>query len=743
MFSSFGNLTSQPLGQSTNPFQTAQQQQQQQLIQQQQQQQVPLYGPPRQPTLQDQITYIKEAWDPQSPNCVFKHYFYNVVHPSEVKNYTRPLDHDPNLWEQATKNNPDPSCLVPALCVGYAGVKRRIEQQESHIQNMNARLNEISVSFDRIRTLHEVDTQCKLADYRRRHQELSARLLRLMRTIHVLRSHNHPLRPEEEQFCGRLESLILQLRKPGQYKSAVQDLWTKAQLSNGRAGGAQSSDMDVEWKVVDEEQLNRVHKLLSDQQQALLHVTEMLKKDAGDLEPQPPLGYSMSEIECDAANPPTAVQPSPSLIFRLRHSRTSVGLLAAFCIFADMVVYAAVIPIFPSIVNEQLHMNTTHTGLLVGIYAAGLLLFTPIFGRISDKFNDKKYCMLVSLAGLVISTVIFAYSTKYWHLIVARVVQGVAAAGNWTVALAMANDVYPADSLGSVMGIVLSAMNLGYMVGPAIGGLLYDSLGFKAPFFFGGGLVLLALLARLFVDERHATLPKLPIDLDSGKHMDANMWTLFQHPPVWVNCLVIMALGAVNAGLEPSLPRFLTDNFGTSVGTNGLIFLGIAIPGLITSPIAGRLCDRFSPRKIQLISLCAFVVVVPFVGVPRTLALAVTMLVLYGFAFAVVAAPSLIDMGIFVQAHYPHCSAQVYAFFCLAYSSAMFIGPITSSALYDALSFFWSLVVFAGLLVLVTVVYVWYLRSQPAETIARAAAATGSDELAPTTPKRFSIEEEP
>ncbi|KAJ1948191.1 hypothetical protein IWQ62_006930, partial [Dispira parvispora] len=57
----------------------------------------------------DQIMQVKEAWNPNSPLCQFKHYFYNLVDPTQIHLYNCPPDHDPALWAQAQQDNPDPT----------------------------------------------------------------------------------------------------------------------------------------------------------------------------------------------------------------------------------------------------------------------------------------------------------------------------------------------------------------------------------------------------------------------------------------------------------------------------------------------------------------------------------------------------------------------------------------------------------------------------------------------------------
>ncbi|KAJ1972359.1 hypothetical protein H4R34_005435 [Dimargaris verticillata] len=106
----------------------------------------------------DQLMLLKEYWNPQSPLCQFKHYFYNLVDPAQVHLYTCPPDHDPALWDQAQQANPDPTCLVPALAVGFDDLKRRADQQQQEVQAHQAKLAEIGDKLAHLNTKYTVDT---------------------------------------------------------------------------------------------------------------------------------------------------------------------------------------------------------------------------------------------------------------------------------------------------------------------------------------------------------------------------------------------------------------------------------------------------------------------------------------------------------------------------------------------------------------------------------------------------------
>lgn len=112
-----------------------------------------------------------------------------------------------------------------------------------------------------------------------------------------------------------------------------------------------------------------------------------------------------------------------------------------------MLVYGAVIPCLPIIVIDRLNGDSTMVGFLFGCYgrmrailsfyllifdvAFGLLLATPVFAILSDRYKNRRYPMLGGMLGLVISTLAFAFATTYPFLVLARVAQGVAGGASW------------------------------------------------------------------------------------------------------------------------------------------------------------------------------------------------------------------------------------------------------------------------------------------------------------------------
>ncbi len=195
-------------------------------------------------------------------------------------------------------------------------------------------------------------------------------------------------------------------------------------------------------------------------------------------------------------------------------SRQLFVLLA--CLFVVMIGLGIAVPVLPFYV-ERLALAggasrqsvVTQVGLLTGVYAVGQLIFAPVWGRLSDRVG-RRPLILIGLGGYVIGQVLFGLATSLWMLYAARILGGVLSSATLPVSAAYVADMTTDEERGRGMAWLGAAVSLGFVVGPAIGGLLssrdlhisvrYASLmidSFSVPFFAAAALGLLALLAAI------------------------------------------------------------------------------------------------------------------------------------------------------------------------------------------------------------------------------------------------------
>src|SRR5512133_2491390 len=176
---------------------------------------------------------------------------------------------------------------------------------------------------------------------------------------------------------------------------------------------------------------------------------------------------------------------------------TAALLVTALAFHVDMLLYYLLVPLLPRYARD-LHLNQMEIGTPSGSYAVALLLATFPVAALTDRYG-RRAPMLWGLAGLAVTTLVFAVSKHYWLLVLARFLQGIAGAATWLPGMALLADHFPSETRGRAMGTAFAAANLGVLIGPPLSGFLDQHAGASAPFLLGAGLVALDAAGRAFL----------------------------------------------------------------------------------------------------------------------------------------------------------------------------------------------------------------------------------------------------
>src|ERR1044072_8467330 len=166
--------------------------------------------------------------------------------------------------------------------------------------------------------------------------------------------------------------------------------------------------------------------------------------------------------------------------------RRSPLLVIFITVFIDLVGFGIVIPVLPFYV-EGTRFNATPraVGLLFASYSVMQLIFTPILGRLSDRYG-RRPVLFISLIGTGLGFLILGLARNLWMLFAGRILDGITG-GNISTAQAYIADVTRPEERARGMGMVGAAFGLGFIFGPAIGGIL-SRWGISTPFFFAAAL---------------------------------------------------------------------------------------------------------------------------------------------------------------------------------------------------------------------------------------------------------------
>ena len=166
----------------------------------------------------------------------------------------------------------------------------------------------------------------------------------------------------------------------------------------------------------------------------------------------------------------------------------------------DVIGWGVIIPVMPELLVELKHIPLNETsrwgGYLVAVFAAMQFLFAPLIGNLSDRFG-RRPVILISLLGFCVDYLILALAHNYALLFIGRVLSGITGA-SFTVASAYIADISTDEDRAKNFGLIGAAFGLGFVLGPALGGLL-ASWGLRAPFYAAAVLCFLNFIYGYFV----------------------------------------------------------------------------------------------------------------------------------------------------------------------------------------------------------------------------------------------------
>ncbi|GME52827.1 Major facilitator superfamily [Neofusicoccum parvum] len=140
--------------------------------------------------------------------------------------------------------------------------------------------------------------------------------------------------------------------------------------------------------------------------------------------------------------------------------------------------------------------------ILIAVYGAALLAFSPICGYVADHTSTRRMPLLLGLAALAGSTVMLNIGSSMAVLVAGRLLQGTSAAVVWVVGLALLVDTVGQNDVGQAMGYVSLAMSLAVLLAPLLGGVVLDHAGYNAVFAMAYALIGLDIVLRLVLVEK-------------------------------------------------------------------------------------------------------------------------------------------------------------------------------------------------------------------------------------------------
>ena len=267
-------------------------------------------------------------------------------------------------------------------------------------------------------------------------------------------------------------------------------------------------------------------------------------------------------------------------------------------VLLDMMAIGIVVPVLPKLIKAFEGGNTAKAAHIVGYFGSSWafmqFVFQPVLGALSDRFGRRPVVILSNL-GLGLDYVLMALAPNLWFLFVGRLISGITAASISTAGAYIA-DVTAPERRSARFGLLGAAFGLGFIIGPAIGGVLGD-IGLRLPFWGAAVLSLANAVYGFFVlpeslskDRRARFVLRQANPIGSLRFISAN--------PVLTRLAVASFLQRFAHGALPNIFVLYADyRYGWDAKMVGLSLALIGgaqmiVSGVLVRPAIARLGER-------------------------------------------------------------------------------------------------------------------------------------------------------
>ncbi|WP_395539722.1 TCR/Tet family MFS transporter [Neotabrizicola sp. sgz301269] len=323
---------------------------------------------------------------------------------------------------------------------------------------------------------------------------------------------------------------------------------------------------------------------------------------------------------------PLSAQPTPA--GRSRHAVTFV----LITVFLDMVGFGIIMPVLPKLIEDVGHVGIDRAaaigGWMFAAFSLAQFFCAPLAGNLADRFG-RRPLLLLAIFGLGADFLLSALAPNLEWLFVGRVLAGVCGS-SWVIANAFIADVTAPEERAKAFGLMGAAFGLGFVIGPALGGLLGE-FGPRVPFYVAAAVSMINFVYGWFVlPETLAPENRRPFEL-----WRANPFGAFRvfatYPGVLPMCLVL-GMFFFATSVYPAIWAFWgIARFGWS---EGMVGLTLAIFGLIMAGFQGGLTGRFvaafGEYRTALIGLVCAVLACTGYGFATGLSFVVVLMLVHG-----------------------------------------------------------------------------------------------------------------
>ena len=385
-------------------------------------------------------------------------------------------------------------------------------------------------------------------------------------------------------------------------------------------------------------------------------------------------------------------------------------LLTVFVIvFIDLLGFGLILPLLPFYADNY-GASPTVVGLLAASYAAAQLVGAPVLGRLSDRYG-RRPVLLVSIAGTALGFLLLGLADPLGRLLAgllpsnllaenvvgvtnavilgilffSRILDGVTG-GNISVAQAYITDITDEENRARGLGLIGAAFGLGFIIGPAVGGILSSGERYAVPAFFAAGLAFLNWIAVLLwlpeslTAEIRAQLAQLP---SRSILSISELWRALSRPRFGPLLHIRLFYGLAFATFTGVFALYAQYRLGLDATQTGYLLAYVGLLVVLVQGVAiGRLAKRFPESRLILVSVA--VLAVTLLAWAVTPSVLVLLIVLAPLSFASGVLNTVINSAI-TKSVYPEEIGGALGVSASIESLTRVVGPVAGGILLDYL----------------------------------------------------------
>lgn len=263
-------------------------------------------------------------------------------------------------------------------------------------------------------------------------------------------------------------------------------------------------------------------------------------------------------------------------------------------LFLDVMGWGLIIPVLPTLLSSlkgvPINEASSYGAILLFGYAFSQFLFAPVLGNLSDQFG-RRPILLLSLFGFSVNYLLLAWAPSFFWLIIGRIVAGVAGSSVSTAGAYIA-DVSTESTRAKNYGMVGAAFGLGFIIGPAVGGLV-ASLGVRAPFYAAAVLCLLNGLYGYFILPESLSIENRRKFSWKRANPFGALKIFLSHPTVARLAIVYFLIYLGAQAVQSTWSYFTMYRFGWN---EKIVGISLAVVGLLVAVVQSVLVRIVNPR---------------------------------------------------------------------------------------------------------------------------------------------------